>query len=294
MSPRKRVDISDAIRKYRRDLLAQSDESSRKLASILVKQERAILRRIAIEGDTPILRAQRVRVTSALHRIVLEGNADVARWLRGELPKGGLNGLGLQASAIKQAFGVTDWREVPSARIRDTFLSFEDAIRSGSILPGSDAELALKYAGKWTDRMGNALEKIQSKVVGATARGESWIEVANAIQDDLGMLKINGHQAIDVFARGYTRQVLTLIANKTSTRSAQMAGIDRFINAGVPDDRQSEECAEASAMDAMTLEEWNAHPVRSPPRHEENCRCLLMGVVSEVQEELVQEAVENV
>ena len=294
MSKRKRIDIGDAIKKSRRELLAQSDESSRKLASILAKQERAILRRIAIEGDTPILRAERVRVTSAMHRIVLEGNADVARWLRGELPKGGLNGLGLQASAIKQAFGVTDWREVPSARIRDTFLSFEDAIKTGKVLPLRDADLAARWAAEWTDYMGDTIDRIQSEFVSAAARGKSWIEIANNITDDLGQIGLEGRQSAETFARGFTRAKLTEIANKTSTRVAMEAGITHFVNAGVPDDRQSEECAEATAEEAMTVDDWNAYRHGPPPRHVFNCRCLLMGVVSEVQEELVQEAVENV
>jgi len=65
----------------------------------------------------------------------------------------------------------------------------------------------------------------------------------------------------------------------------QAAGMEKFVNLGVGDERQSDICAEATEADPMTLAEWSASEFGIAPRHP-FCRCAMFGVPPEVDSNL--------
>lgn len=283
------VEFGDALVKARRALMAHADERSIGLAKILRRVETRMLKEIAKHGATDATRGQANRVTAQLHRIALDADPAVAGWLRGELPAAALNGLRTQAALLAKSFGVDSWERVPIQRVRDAFANFQTVIESGKILPTKDAALMARWGELWNDRMANAVGSVQEKFVEGIARGQSWLDISQAITSDVGGLDIIGEMAADDWARGFTRAKMTEMAVAAGTRSAIEAGITRFINIGVPDDRQSEECEHASAQEPMTLEEWGASSEGPPPRHVFNCRCDLGGVPEFAEEEILQE-----
>jgi hypothetical protein len=283
------IDFGDALIKARRDLMRHADERSRGLAAILRRVEARMLANIAEHGENGVTRAQANRVTSQLHRIALDAEPQVARWLRGELPAAALNGVRTQAALLVKSFGVKQWDEIPVSRVKEAFANFQKVIETGKILPLKDAALMERWGGLWNDRMANAMGGIQEKFIEGIARGQSWLDIAKSITSDVGGLDIVGEMAPEDWARGFTRAKMTEMAVAAGTRSATEAGITRFINIGVPDDRQSDECAAASSQEPMTLEEWDAFSEGPPPRHVFNCRCDLGGVPEFAQEEILAE-----
>lgn len=288
-----REKLGPVLSRMRRELMTRGDESSVRLAKTLMQYETRILREIRRHGENGVTRSDLNRVTATINRIILESDADLAAYLRDELPAGALNGLKTQAEMLKASFGADRWEDLPSERIKAIFGNFETSIRTRTILPTNDAQLMARWAGEWDDRWAEITRGLQTSFIEAAANGDSWLKLAERVTDDIGGLGINGQQNADAFARGFTRAKLTEIANAASTRSASMAGITKFVNIGVPDDRQSDECAAASQYEAMTIEEWQASGEGPPPRHVLNCRCLLSGVPVELEEtvEQYQEAI---
>jgi hypothetical protein len=72
------------------------------------------------------------------------------------------------------------------------------------------------------------------------------------------------------------------VDNAVSVGFAEAAGVDEFVNLGVRDTRQSEECRIASGAPKMTIEKWRRFYsdglyIGPAPRHP-NCRCRMAGV----------------
>jgi len=87
------------------------------------------------------------------------------------------------------------------------------------------------------------------------------------------------HRALRVI-----RTEIGRVDNVTGISFAEAAGFSKFINIGVGDDRQSDECAAATAADPMTLAEWSAN-LGIAPRHP-NCRCGMAAVPDDATQNL--------
>jgi len=276
------IDIRPEFRKRliaaRRALLNAADPHSRELARIISGIESRYLR-LLDRGSERITRETANRITATLNRIVLEATPEMRAYLEDTLRDGALSGLQAQAQFIKTQFGVTDWANVPAARVRDTFRVFEEGIASGRLIRVSDPKVFARWTAEWSDHWAETSRGLQRSFIEGVVMGKSWLDIAHEVTDDLGELKIAGRMNADDFARGFTRAKLTEIANEASVRGAIEAGLTLFVNQGVPDDRQSEQCAAASEYPAMSMRDWNASPEAPPPRHVLNCRCLLMAVV---------------
>lgn len=283
------------LRRHRRTLLAQADESSVKLTLAMERMERQIMRIIAQQGENGITAETLNRVVAQTNRVILEGNGQLAAWLRGELPAGALDGVRTSAEAL----AVPGAREATVSRIRAAFGNFEKGIKDRSLLRLGNQEIAGRWADMWNDRWDSTARSLQSTFLRSELLGSTWRDVAAEIEGPLGELGIAGRMDSESFARGFARAKLTEISNDTSIRFAQSLGVDKFVNIGVPDDRQSDECAGASAEEPMSLEDWQRSEWGLPPRHIFNCRCQMLGVVPEVEElfekaergELLEEAI---
>jgi hypothetical protein len=174
--------------------------------------------------------------------------------------------------------GVKKWGEIPIDRVRSTFETFAEGIAKGDLIRVSDPKVFAKYRAAWDKRWVGTMRDLQREFSRAAATGDSWTAVAKRIRGPLGTLDLPGRRmAPEHFARMYTRTMMTQVANNASTRTATAAGIDKFANLGVSDERQATICRGATAAGAMTLEEWDASEYGRAPRHP-NCRCLLAAV----------------
>lgn len=276
------VRLTDALRakleRYRKELLAHADERSNRLAKELLKIERQMIRIVERPGATEIDLESLNRVTAQLNRVILEGNPEVAAWLREELPYGAMNGLRTQA-AFLAAMGGTALAN--SDRVKQTYDTFQASIKSRKLLRLTPEAMGKRWAVDWTDRFDKTMSGLQSRFLRAQSLGQSWTDVANAIQDQFGGLDVAVGDP-EVWARAFARTKLTEIATDTSIQFAREMGIEKFVNIGVPDDRQADECTAASNQPPMTLAEWEASPWGIPPRHY-NCRCDMAGVPDDVK-----------
>jgi hypothetical protein len=275
------VRLTDALRakleQTRKELLAHADDRSSKLAKELLKIERQMIRIVERPGATAIDMESLNRVTAQLNRVILEGNPEVAAWLREELPYGAMNGLKTQAAFLAQEGGAI----ANADRVKQTYDTFQAGIESKKLLRLTPEAMGKRWAVDWTDRFDKTMSGLQSRFLRAQSLGQSWTDVANAIQDQFGGLDVAVGDP-EVWARAFARTKLTEIATDTSIKFAREIGIDKFVNIGVPDDRQADECTAASNQPPMTLAEWEASPWGIPPRHY-NCRCDLAGVPDDVK-----------
>jgi len=274
------------LAQYRRELMAQADRASVELARMLEKIERQIIRAIEREGATAVTQAQANRIVATINRIALESLEPLGGWFRAEAPKAGLNGLKTQAEFLKRIYKAESWADVPAGKVRAAFQNFEQGLGAGRVLRLSDVDLAMRWAAEWNGNLATISRSLQAEFVRGATLGMSWLDIANQVQTITGDLDIRGRVAPDVFARGFTRAKLTEIATDTSIQVARAAGITQYVNVGVPDDRQSDECAEASRQPPMTLEEWAESEWGIPPRHVFNCRCDLAGVPDDMLDEI--------
>lgn len=154
------------------------------------------------------------------------------------------------------------------------------------------------WSGNW-DRMVN---RTMDDLTEAALRREPWDVVSKRLLD-LGKLNeapgaltpagnlargtIAGHMHPEAFARGFARTALGDLSQDESIAEGHEIGLLYYGNFGVPDDRQSEICAAASAEEPKTVEEWKrwrrdvADPSNDggpPKRHVFNCRCDLIGI----------------
>lgn len=139
-----------------------------------------------------------------------------------------------------------------------------------------------KYLAWWRETYGAGFDKtvrvLQDKFTRASLSGADWREVAKQITGTTGKLAAKDGVDPVVFAEAFARTKSTELANEASQRLGVAGGMELFINLGIPDEVQSEECFESCQAGAMTLQEWEAYVHGPPPRHFSGCRCELSPV----------------
>lgn len=266
------------LKALRAELVAQADGASPVIARILDRMERALLRAIDGGGDVPIDARDISLVLAKMGEIVPNGNREVSKWLVQELPQAGLNGISTQI-AWAEAIGAS--RRVQNAL---TALKTGTLERVAKMLTPQD--LAGQWASPWVARWESVESRLRSEMLRGRALGLSWHDLAQQIQTPLGDLDL-GLSNPEAFANSFARSALTDMATQESIQAAREVGIEKFVNIGVGDERQSDICAEASQQPPMTVEEWAASEWGLPSRHP-NCRCDLGGVPPEIEGEITQ------
>jgi hypothetical protein len=157
----------------------------------------------------------------------------------------------------------------------------------------------------WISRIGESVfasdRLLRDTIADAISKGDDYRDAAKAFLEKStisktvpGSLRTDPQilnlpliqQKIDPMIRAIRvmRTEFTRLNNLTSITFAEDFGYDLFINLGIGDDRQSEECAEASLEDPMSLDDWRAG-LGLAPRHP-YCRCLLQAVPRSIQKTL--------
>jgi hypothetical protein len=170
-----------------------------------------------------------------------------------------------------------------------------------------------RWAKSWETRQWDSIvSNVTNQLEEGALRAEGWKEVTQRILRPVSRLTenaadaimpsgrlrtswnkygveggINGHMHPEAFARGFARTEIGSVVSRESIAESQDIGLEWFANIGIPDDRQSIICAEASAEEPMTLAEWSkwqrdpsdpSNDGGPPKRHVLNCRCDLIGI----------------
>ena len=261
--------IIDLVDEYRLSVTAMNGKGSQFYATQARTIESQIIK-LLTSGNNVINDAERARLMSALRGIFNNGTKSV---------------LGVSTRQIYQIAGVSLAHQkrilesggMDPERVAKTFLRIEKAIAAQELIKVAEPYQAL-WANMWSDEWVKVGRHIQASLTRAALTGETNRTIANALMGPLGELNIAGHLGPDAFADAFVRTQFGQLHNDFSTALANEAGLDKYVNIGVPDDAQSEICNEASQLSPMTLEEWEASSVGRPTRHVFNCRCILQAV----------------
>ena len=271
--------------RYRNELADQADEAAQPFIRYLSALDAKWLAEIRKGGENGVTRKDINALRGVMTEDALRSLHATASFIGAEAASAALNGLKTQAAYIAKSLGIDSWDGLPYDWVKQVFLTMEEQIRTNGIMAlaskGIDPNEYLALHG---ERLNATMRGIEDQLVKSALRRDTWVETARALTDDLGNLQISGRMGAEDFAHGFTRATFTRIANDASTAAAQEAGLDLFFNLGVPDDRQSDECAEADTLGSITLDEWDATDVGQPPRHVLNCRCVLIADVSALVE----------
>jgi hypothetical protein len=158
-----------------------------------------------------------------------------------------------------------------------------DVLRSTALHPESALRAGLAEAKLWGSSVSEAA-KVMIKI-------DPLLESLPPIDSTISALDR---------AKMIVRTESARIDNAVAVGLAETSGMTRFVNIGLPDERQSDECWQADLAKPMTIAEWNSKTLPAAVRHEPwrkrvkshlvpeqvghvsprhpNCRCYMQGV----------------
>lgn len=267
------------VRDWQRRLEAISEDEAAAYAELARRMESRIFR--ALQSPNP-------RVVNELSKILRNGTGDMLRVIDDSMLKVLALTLEREGSALSAAYGVSGISRVPVSRIVGTFERFEDAITGRKILKRLEPYRE-SFGARWQDHWTPVVRKVQAEFTRAQFTGASTNNLAAKLQNDLGSFNVSGHMDPEKFSRKFVRGMFAELDNDAAQSIAKAAGLDKFVNIGIADDRQSEACFEACNAGAMTMDEWNewtsstgsGGPAPRPPAPgapAEWCRCSMQSI----------------
>lgn len=285
MKPLSAKELVELLQSRRHHLETVNGNSAEFYESLARQVEVAFLSAIGGNGTYVPTPADRARVAAVLERILSNGVQQVLTQAELDMLKVLRIALNDAAALQRGAAGAAQFSVqagVPK-RIAETFFAIERRIENGTILRVMEP-YRTQWAGKFSDRYVPVMREIQRVFTRASIAGDTNQQILEQLRGPLGTLDLNGHQDPEVWARAFVRTTQQQLYADFSIAASVEAGITHFANIGVPDDRQSRECWEASQQDPMTLEEWdkwtasNGRGGRPGERHVFNCRCQPAGI----------------
>jgi hypothetical protein len=269
------AELEKLLRKYRRQLDKTNGTGAEALAKVGTRIERRIVREM-LSGSGPVTDDQLQSFQRAIRQSVAQGNPEFTALMEEHIPE--VWSVALNRTVDSVALMTSGARTIDQVvAVADKFE--RDIANKSLIQAGKYTDL---WRAQWTDEWTRTARVIQSKFTNATITGQSWETVARGLTDELGNLQIAGRMDPAAFAEAFVRTKFTELDNAAGIAMAQEMGLDEFINAGIPDDRQSDECYDASQEEPHSLEWWETEsPDGPPPRHVFNCRCMLLAVTPE-------------
>lgn len=259
------------ISQYQAQLRRTNGTGGEQLARVARRVEGSIVRELlAQSGD--VNQEQITRLLQAIRRIVIESDRSLMDVIDEHVPRVYDITARRVADTAIDVFGRRDAQSV-----LDVFENWERAIDNRTILSraGSYTE---RWRGEWSDEWTKTARTLQARFTRAAVTGESWSNVAKSVTSDVASLDIQGRMNSEDYARAFVRTKFTELSTDAGLEIAREAGLDLFVNVGVPDSRQSQICFEASQEGPHTLEWWESSQYGVPPRHVMNCRCTLLAV----------------
>lgn len=256
------------IRDWQQRLALIAEDDAVAYAKLARQAEVRILRAVRAQGA--VTSASQAQIMSEIRTVLRNGTGQVVRLADDSMLRILAQSIAKDAAALQAAEAVTP-------RVLHTIERFNESIRTKTILRVAEP-YRTQWAAEWGDHWTPAVRRIQAEFSRGVLLGSHSNQIADAITSDLGTLNIAGMQDADVFARGFVRAKYTELNADFAQVLGKEAGLEQYVSIGVPDDRQSEVCFEASNAGPMTLEEWDASEWGRPPRHVFNCRCSLTAI----------------
>jgi len=267
------------VERYRRVLEQSNGRAEGYAVRIARSVDGRIARAIVQGGERPIDRGRINELLRAVKASIGNGDAEINRLLSAHAPDVIELSLREAESAVSLLEGVDRWNAISDTRIVDTFASFERDIAEHRLLDVTAPYLE-RWRAEWNDGWTTVARRVQADFTRGMLTGQTNDEIAAGLVDPLNELNIRGRIPPEDFARAFIRTKSGELYQDAGLKIAMDAGLDQFVNLGVPDNRQSEVCFLASQAGAHTLEWWEASEFGPPKRHVFNCRCHLQAVTA--------------
>jgi len=271
-----RAELDRIVQRFTRQMELANGNLTRAMERLGTAVDRGILREV-LRMEGVVDRPQMLRAVSAFTQIAESAHDEFQQIARNVMPKAiaatvernaAIAGMTMSGPSLRRVLGVYERIMVDLER--------------GVLLRSANHTLGI-WHGELDDFLRKTIREVQAKVFQASVTGQSSSALARGLTDDLTALNLQNRVTPDAFARAFARTRMNELQNYTSVEMCREVDINLYINVGVPDDRQSEICYEASQENAQTLEWWEASKYGTPPRHHYNCRCSLLGVPEKIE-----------
>lgn len=257
------------------------DTKADELAKIFLSAENQIQGLLVGEISGPQFTSSRVEsLTNQIDTILAQQLTQPGTaWVESNLPE--LYNLGIEQGArtytAQTAVSVFD--QVPSLRVRETFLNFTETTEYQGILQSGFR----KWLGEiqLTDQA--MLTSIRDVLTEGTILGLDNKTIVNNLLED-GKLKPlvtsdGRHLSAETRARGIVRTEGTRSIVQSEVSVNLLSGLDAYVDIGIKDEVTSGICRVSQRQIPHTLGWWESSPLGIPPRHVQNCRDELMAII---------------
>ena len=254
------AELKRVVAQYRRQLDMTNGNLERALAQLGSAVDRGIIRELLrLEG---VMDQRKVAEAQTVFRRILDqSNGEFARIARETVPDVMETTLARSAASARLVLGGTQLR-----RVLTVYEQLEQGMAQGRLLRTAEYELGI-WGAEWNDRMMKTFRSVNARVFEAAVRGQSSSNLAKGLAGDLSALNLQDRINPEAFAQSFARTKINELNNVAGVEIAHEAGMDLYVNVGVPDERQSEICYRASQENAHTLEWWEQSEYGRPPRH---------------------------
>lgn len=263
------VQLQRLLLERKRELDRLTKAAANPLKATTVEVQTAIAAHLT-RAQGPVTTATRERVMTDVRRIIDAAGTASKEAMKANAP------TVIKAGAIR----TTDISRLIIPRggrlekIVDTYQGFERMIEERKIFVLGSTKVAAfeeKYLMEWGRGWASSMRSLQSTFSRSAVSGLDWRVISKTLVSDAG--KLIGPDIADPerFSNLLARMMVAELDNLTAHAMGDEAGLELYVNLGVPDEGQTEECYEACNAGAMTLEEWEMG-LGLAPRHE-GCRC---------------------
>lgn len=298
MSARVVKNIRDIVDRYRAMMGTLNGNAASVLATEGAALEAEFIREI-LKRSGKLTPAQVNEVRAIFRDLVARSSEDIARRMTKYV------GPAMKLTAHRTIETTSDLlAAVNHPQFRETLLAaraYAEKIQ-GKFLFDRSEFYRKRWAKAWDKRWTKVVERAGRDIEDVLSSGGGWADVAaklvplGSLPEFPGSLTpkgapagltIRGKMHPEAFARAFARTSLGELSAAESIAEGHEIGLRWFVNIGVPDDRQSEICADACAQQPKTIEEWRvwrrnpADPSNDgglPKRHVSNCRDEMVGV----------------
>jgi len=270
LSKAEQAKLMKLAQEHAKELAAIEARLKRRVTASALKQQKEILGAIAQLSGT-VDQATRARIAGVVNTTIKRNGIEAVSGILEEAGSAAAS-VGKMAAATALLMGRNDLA-------KRTLANLARSEATGQWLKSETANrYAAAFAEQWEAAFGGTQRGLAQVFTRAAYGGLDWRDVSRNITGGMGDIKVPQGINPATFAEAFARTKVAEIANESALENAQEGGMELFINVGVVDERQSEECYDACNAGAMTLAEWEASDYGVPPRHEFNCRCDLVPV----------------
>lgn len=259
------------------------NQKAGELAEIFAGAQETIARLLLAEASGPAFSSSRVEDISNQIDLIVAQELTVpgTAWVEANLPE--LYNLGITQGArtytAQTSASVFD--QVPSARVREVFLTFTDTEEYAGILQDGFKN----WLGQVRQTDALMLDSIRRTLTEGMIAGLPNNEIVGNLLAE-GQIKplitADGRRlSAEDRARGIVRTEGIRSINQAEVTANRASGLDAYVDIGVRDEVTSGICRVAQRQVPHTLQWWIKSPLGVPPRHVQNCRDELMGVILE-------------